>query len=226
MSTAGLYDLAVVVLVIIFAIRGFQKGLIHQIGALISMIAGVVVSVQYMPVLAEYLPGSENVKSVSAFVILLLAATLVVWGIVNAISAVINNLKLNSWNNQMGAILGVVYGILWAIALTFILLVFAVPIPNEGSSAQSGEQSFIMQSKFGPYLTTAALGIIDHLPQGGEKYKFYDYLRQYLQRNANEIKEGNPNLSAAAASSASSDETVSEDEKPRLPQSAEPATGM
>ena len=229
MSTADVYDLAVVVIVIISAIRGYQKGLIHQLGALISMIAGVVVSIQYTPTLAAQLPGSENVRSASAFIILLLAVTLVVWGAVNLISQIITNLKLNSWNNQMGAFLGVIYGILWAVALTFILLVYAVPVPvsqivvdengNQISQTTSNEQSFIMESKTGPFLTTATLWIIDRLPQGGDDYRFYDYLRECLQRNANVIKQDNPDLPKEPFAPNSTDvpASPSDEEKPQLP---------
>ena len=226
MSTADVYDLAVVVIVIISAIRGFQKGLIHQLGALISMIAGVIVSIQFTPTLAAQLPGSDNVRSASAFIILLLGVTLVVWGIVNLISHIITNLNLNSWNNQMGALLGVIYGILWAVALTFILLAFAVPAPvsqivvdengNQISQTTTSEQSFIMKSKTGPVLTTIALGIIDHLPQGGDNYRFYDFLREYLQRNANEIKDGIPDLPKETFTPSSSGSS-SDEEKPQLP---------
>ncbi len=227
MNTSDLYDLSVAVIVIIFAICGYRKGLVHQMGALISMIAGVLVSVRYTPELAAQLPGSENVRSVSAFILLLFAVTLVVWGIVNLISRIITNLKLNSWNNQMGALLGVAYGILWAMALTFILLIYAVPVPESKivvdesglqiSQPSSNEQSFIMESKSGPYLTAATLWIIDRLPQGGEEYRFYDYLREYLQRNAKVIKQDNPDLPQEAFPLSAPDESSQDDEKPQLP---------
>ena len=224
MSTADLYDLSIVVIVIIFAIRGFKKGFVHQIGALISMIAGLVVSVRYMPVLAEQLPVNENFKFICAFTILLFAVTLVVWGIVNLISKIISNLKLNSWNNQMGALFGVVYGVLCSIALTFVLLIYAVPVSapvvNENGvpveQQASNEPSFIMQSKSGPLLTTAALAIIDHLPQGGD-YKFYDSLREYFQQNADEIKKNNPDLQMATNALQTSNESDSDEDKPKLP---------
>ncbi len=229
MNTSDLYDLTVLIIVIVFAIRGYRKGLLHQIGALISMIAGVVVSVRFTPMLAAQLPGSENVRSVSAFILLLLAATLVVWGVVNMLSRIITNLKLNSWNNQMGALLGVVYGILWAMALTFILLIYAVPVPESRivvdenglqiSPAASNEQSFIMESKSGPFLITATLWIIDHLPQGGDDYRFYDYLRECLQRNANVIKQDNPDLPKEPFAPNPTDVPAlpSDEEKPQLP---------
>lgn len=227
MSTADLYDLSVVVIVIIFAIRGFKKGFVHQIGALISMIAGLVVSVRYMPVLAEQLPVNENFKFICAFIILLFAVTLVVWGIVNVIRKIITNLKLNSWDNQMGALLGVFYGILCSIVLTFVLLIYAVPVTtmviNENGvpigQQISNEPSFIMQSKSGPCLTNAALAIIDHLPQG-DNYKIYDSWRVYFQQNAAEIKKNNPDLQIATYSSDTPDESDSE-EKPQLPPSIE-----
>lgn len=227
MNTSDLYDLAILVIVLISAVRGYKKGLIHQLGALISMIAGVIVSIKYTPVLAERLPGNDNIRSVCALIILLLAATLVVWGVVNVLSRIITNLKLNSWNNQMGALLGVVYGILWAITLTFILLIYAAPSPvpkivvdengNQIDQTTSTEQSFIMKSKTGPLLTAAALGIIDHLPQGGEDYRFYGYLRECLQRNAASIKKDNPDLPKETFPLSTPGESSQDDEKPQLP---------
>lgn len=227
MSTADLYDLSVVVIVIIFALRGFRRGFVHQVGALISMIAGLVVSIRYMPILAEQLPVNENMKFICAFIILLLAVTLVVWVVVNIISRIITNLKLNFWNNQMGALLGIFYGILCSVALTFVLLIYAVPIPmtvatengEQIETQASDEPSFIMQSKTGQYLTNAALLIIDLLPQGDD-YALYHSWLVYLQQNADKIKENNPELSVATNSSASaSKESDSDEDKPTLPPS-------
>ena len=226
MNTSDLYDLTIVVLVVIFVIRGYRKGLIHQLGALISMIAGFIVSIKYTPALAAHLPGSDNVRSVSAMVLLLFAVTLAVWGIVNVISRIITNLKLNFWNNQMGALLGLVYGFLWAMTLTFILLIYAVPVPeainavdengNPIEQETSHEQSFIMKSKTGPLLTAAVLGIIDRLPPGGENYRFYDYLRECLQRSANNIKNDNPDLPKETFPLSTPGEPESDDDIPRL----------
>ena len=226
MNTADLYDLIVVIIILIFAIRGYQKGLVNQLGAIISMIVGVVVSVHFTPMLSPYLFGNDNVRYISAFVILIFVATLVIWEIINAISAFITKLKLNFWNNQMGALVGLAYGFLWTMVLTFILLIFAVPSPTivvdeNGKPVEnmaSNEQSFIMASKTGPFLTKTTLVIIDLLPQGGEDYRLYDYLREYLQRNANGIKESNPDLSSEAFSLSGPGKTSSEeDEKPSLP---------
>ena len=131
----------------------------------------------------------------------------------------------------MGALLGIVYGILWTMILTFILLIFAVPQPlknEDGTYVQAPvetEKSFVMNSKLGPYLTSATLAIIDRLPQGGEDYRLYDSLREYLQRNANDIKESNPDLPKETftprAPSAPSDE-----DKPQLPISVPLEPGM
>ena len=199
MNTSDLYDLAILVIVLISAVRGYKKGLIHQLGALISMIAGVIVSIKYTPVLAERLPGNDNIRSVCALIILLLAATLVVWGVVNVLSRIITNLKLNSWNNQMGALLGAVNGIFISMLMTFLLLIFVIPRPtvNEDGSynrvTYDADKSFIKNSFFGPYLTNATLTAIDHLPQGGNS-QFYTNLRDLLQSKAENIKENHPDL--------------------------------
>ncbi len=226
MSTADLFDLTVVIIIVASAFRGYQKGLIHQLGAIISMIIGNIVSVRFTPVLADCLPIHYSFRSASAFVILLVVSTLITWGIINLLSYIVSNLKLNTWNKQMGALLGVAYGFLWAMTLTFILLIYSVPFPaatgvavvdgNPLVQTTTPERSFIMESKSGRFLTKAALEIIDRLPHGGVDYKFYDYLREYLQRNADEIKVNNPDLPKDPFPFSSPD-VGPDDDKPRLP---------
>lgn len=199
MITADLFDLIVVILVIVFAMRGYHKGLVNQLGALIALIVGGAISIRYTPSIADFMPGSGNTQAAVAFVVIVLFVTLIVWNIVNALTRVVTKLKLNSWNNQMGALLGVVNGIVMSMILTFLLLVFAVPqaVKNEdGTYAQATfdkDKSFIMNSKLGPYLTSATLATIDHLPQGGN-CRFYNYMRDLLVSHAEDIKEQNPEL--------------------------------
>lgn len=199
MITSDLFDLIVVILVIVFAMRGYHKGLINQLGALLALIVGGAISIRYTPSIADFMPGSGNTQAAIAFVVIVLFVTLIVWNIVNALTRVVTKLKLNSWNNQMGALLGIVNGIVMSMLLTFLLLVFAVPqaVKNEdGTYAQATfdkDKSFIMNSKLGPYLTSATLATIDHLPQGGN-CRFYNYLRDLLVSHAEDIKEQNPNL--------------------------------
>ena len=229
MNNSDLFDLSVLAIVIGFAVRGYMKGLIYQLGALIAIIIGVIVAFRFTPSLAPYLFGNDNIKSIAAFIILLNLATMVVWGFVNLLSRLVSNLKLNNWNYQMGALLGVVYGILCAMALTFVLLIYAVPesetIVDENEdrieAPVSNGPSFIMQSRTGPFLTRIALVTIDHLPQGGD-CRFYDYWREYFLENANAIKKNNPDLPPDPFQGGSSEEPASDDEKPQLPVSLPP----
>ena len=198
MITAGLYDLFVLFLVCLFAWRGYQKGLVGQLGALLVLIVVAAISVRYTPSLADFL-GNGNASNAIAFVITILIVTLIVWNIVNALSKLVTKLKLKSWNNQMGAFLGLLNGIFISMMMTFLLLVFVIPHPTtneDGTYNQvtyDSDKSFIKNSFFGPYLTSATLTAIDHLPQGGNS-QFYTNLRNLLQSKAETIKENHPDL--------------------------------
>ena len=198
MITAGLYDLIVLALVGVFAMRGYKKGLVNQVGALLTLIVIGTISVFYAPTLSDFMPGSGNTSFAVAFVIIVLISTLVVWNIVNAFTKLVCKLKLKSWNNQMGALLGLINGLFISMILTFCLLVFVIPrsIKNEDGSYTSvtydRDNSFIMNSLFGPCLTSATLTTIDHLPYG--RTQFYNNLREKLQKRAEAIKVQNPNL--------------------------------
>lgn len=194
----GFYDLIVLILVGVFAWRGYQKGLVNQVGALITVIVVGAISVFYAPTLSDYMPGSGNVSFAIAFIIIVLVASLVVWNIVNTLSKLVTKLKLKSWNNQMGAFLGFINGIFVAMIVTFCLLVFAIPRPVKNadgtytSVTYDKDNSFVMNSLFGPYLTSAMLTSIDNLPCG--RTQFYNNLREKLQEKANDIKSQNPDL--------------------------------
>ena len=198
MITAGLYDLFVLFLVCLFAWRGYQKGLVGQLGALLVLIVVAAISVRYTPSLADFL-GNGNGSNAIAFVITILIVTLIVWNIVNALSKLVTKLKLKSWNNQMGAFLGLINGIFISMLMTFLLLVFVLPHPTtneDGTYNQvtyDSDKSFIKNSFFGPYLTNATLTAINHLPQGGNS-QFYTNLRNLLQSKAENIKENHPDL--------------------------------
>ncbi len=199
MITAGLYDLVVLFLVAVFAWRGYQKGLVAQLGALLVLIVVGAISVRYTPSLTDFL-GSGNTSSAISFIIIIIIVTLIVWNIVNSLSKLVTKLKLKSWNNQMGGLLGVINGIFVSMLLTFLLLVFVIPhsAANEnGTYSQvkyDSDKSFVKNSFFGPYLTNAMLTAIDHLPQGSANSQFYNNLRDLLQSRAEDIKENHPDL--------------------------------
>ena len=198
MITAGLYDLFVLFLVCLFAWRGYQKGFVGQLGGLLVLIVVAAISVRYTPSLADFL-GNGNASNAIAFIITILIVTLIVWNIVNALSKLVTKLKLKSWNNQMGAFLGLINGIFISMLMTFLLLVFVIPHPTtneDGTYNQvtyDSDKSFIKNSFFGSYLTNATLTAIDHLPQGGNS-QFYTNLRNLLQSKAENIKENHPDL--------------------------------
>lgn len=199
MITAGLYDLIVLFVIAVFAWRGYQKGLVGQLGALLVLIVVAAISVRYTPSLTDFL-GNGNSSNAIAFIIIILIVTLIVWNIVNALAKLVTKLKLKSWNNQMGAFLGIVNGIFISMLMTFLLLVFFIPHPTtneDGTYNQvtyDSDKSFIKNSFFGPYLTNATLTAIDHLPQGSANSQFYNNLRDLLQNRAENIKENHPDL--------------------------------
>ena len=199
MITAGLYDLIVLFVIAVFAWRGYQKGLVGQLGALLVLIVVAAISVRYTPSLTDFL-GSGNSSNAIAFIIIILIVTMIVWNIVNSLGKLVTKLKLKSWNNQMGAFLGVVNGIFISMLMTFLLLVFFIPHPTANADGTYNQvtydtdKSFIKNSFFGPYLTNATLTAIDHLPQGSANSQFYNNLRDLLQNRAENIKENHPDL--------------------------------
>lgn len=124
-------DIILLIIILFFVFRGFRAGLVGAVGALLGIIVGIWVGSNFMDEVATWLIGflnfnNQSLASILAFVLIFIVVNIIfstaVW-IINSIFHVIP--LINFANKIIGALIGLLGGILFISALVYLLSVFA-----------------------------------------------------------------------------------------------------
>ncbi len=125
-------DIVLLVMLVAAVIVGSKKGLIREIIALAILTATVIVSINYIDIIAEkiyaQLGGSPLVTAILSFVVLL-AIIYAVFKVLGMLFYRVANLqKLGKKDQLGGALVGALRG--WVIISFLVFLVFLAPMPD------------------------------------------------------------------------------------------------
>src|SRR5262245_53478682 len=126
------FDYAVLGIVGLSVLVSLFRGAIREIMALLSWIGGFLFALHFAPMLSVLLPASVAhpwLRSCPAFGALMLVS-LILFGLMTmALSRVVRNAGLGSWDRMMGVVFGLVRGLLILIGL--VLVAGMTPLPRE-----------------------------------------------------------------------------------------------
>ena len=169
------YDVVMFVIVGIMILVGAWKGLAWQIAIVASIIVSFWVAISFEKSLADLLTVIDAPwNSYIAMILLYLGTSLGIWFLFACSARFIEKLELKGFDRQMGAIIGVVNGILVCCVLTL----FASMGGNEKLD------SSLTRSKSAPYINHVLNQIRPLIP---EKYSetvnpHFDHLQEILDR--------------------------------------------
>jgi len=102
-------DVIGILLLILFFVRGFQKGLIIAVFSLIGTVVGVICALKFSHTLAQYLDKHHIVTNgwgqVVAYIGIFILVASVIWMIAKLIEAALKALLLGFFNKLAGAVL-------------------------------------------------------------------------------------------------------------------------
>lgn len=156
----NILDIILLICFIPAAIQGFQKGFISQVIAIISIIAGVWLSVQFASEvtvwLAQYIQGSEQVLKVVSFALIFIA---VIAGLALLGRLVEGTVKLImlGWLNRL---LGVVFSLVKASLIVGLIIMAFCSLNN---TFQFVSEDVLNQSVLFPPLKNMAYTIFPYL---------------------------------------------------------------
>ena len=156
----NILDIILLICFIPAAIQGFQKGFISQVIAIISIIAGVWLSVQFASEvtvwLAQYIQGSEQVLKVVSFALILIA---VIAGLALLGRLVEGTVKLImlGWLNRL---LGVVFSLVKASLIVGLIIMAFCSLNN---TFQFVSEDVLNQSVLFPPLKNMAYTVFPYL---------------------------------------------------------------
>jgi membrane protein required for colicin V production len=121
------YDLFMLVVLVAAIAWGAWKGLAWQIASIASLAVSYFVSLNFRGQLSQFITASPPWNVFLALLILFLGTSLVVWVGFNFVSELIEKVKLQSFDRQVGALFGFAKGVLLCVLITL----FAVTLMSE-----------------------------------------------------------------------------------------------
>ena len=118
------YDLLMLLVLVATAMFGFWKGMAWQIASLASLVVSYFAALNFADQLAPKISSHAPWNKFVAMLAIYMGTSFVIWTLFRLVSGVIDKVKLESFDRQMGALFGFAKGVLLCIAITF----FAVTI--------------------------------------------------------------------------------------------------
>jgi membrane protein required for colicin V production len=138
------YDVLMLVVLVAATIFGMWKGMAWQIASLASLVLSYFVALKFADRLAPTFQGiaPPPLNKFVAMLLIYMATSFVIWSLFRFVSGVIDRVKLEYFDRQMGALFGFAKGVLLCVAITF----FAVSLLPQPQKEQ------IMASQSGHYI--------------------------------------------------------------------------
>ena len=136
------YDLLMLLVLAAATMFGFWKGMAWQVASLASLVVSGFVAWRFAdqlaPMFGEHSPWNKSVAMLAIYI----GTSFVIWNLFRLVSGMIDRVKLDGFDHQMGAIIGFAKGVLLTIAITF----FAVTILPQN------QKDMIIASRTGEYI--------------------------------------------------------------------------
>ncbi len=161
------YDLLMLIVLVGATIMGAFKGLVWQLASLASIGVSYLVAVNFRGVVAELIPAEHPWNAFAAMLVLYLGTSLLVWIGFRMIYKTIDELKLRSFDRQLGAIFGAAKGVVLCVVVTL----FAVTLLKDE------QRQTIMASRSGQYISQLL-----HEARGIMPAELQEVIEPYLDR--------------------------------------------
>jgi membrane protein required for colicin V production len=133
------YDLLMLVVLGAATLFGFWKGMAWQIASLASLVVSYIAALRFSAQLAPVFGESAPLNRFVAMLVIYVVTSFVIWTLFRLVSGVIDKVRLESFDRQLGAMFGFAKGVLLCVAITFFAVTLLPPAQGEAIvSSQSG----------------------------------------------------------------------------------------
>ena len=161
------YDILMLVILVAVTLHGAWKGMAWQVASLAAIGLSIFTAARFSPALAPWLGKQEPWNRFLAMLVLYLATSLAIWLVFRWVSELINKVKLQQFDHQVGAVFGLGKAILYCLVITF----FAVTLSETSRQA-------VLHARSGYYAAVITRNAVPVLPQEIRK-KLGEYIDQF-----------------------------------------------
>src|SRR3990172_2115140 len=106
------YDILMLLVLVAATLFGFWKGMAWQIASLASLVVSYFAALRFAdqlaPMISDHAPWNKFVAMLAIYI----GTSFVIWTVFRLISGVIDKVKLDGFDHQMGALIGLAKGVL------------------------------------------------------------------------------------------------------------------
>lgn len=161
------YDIIMLIVLLTTTFIGFRKGLAWQIASVAAIVVSYIVAIQFRDVVAARINTAPPWNTFLAMLILYVGTSFAIWVLFQMVRGGIDRSKLEGFDQQLGALLGLGKGVLLCVIITF----FAVTLLGDS------QRQTIIQSRSGYYIAQLIDQADTVMPA-----ELHDFLHPYLQR--------------------------------------------
>lgn len=114
--------IGILVFIAYFGFRGFQRGLIDEVGRLVGLVLAVILAYRFSPLVADYIPLANDLAQAAVAFVAIFVVTLTIMAILTRIVRALVELVLLEWLDKLG---GTVFGVLKSIIVLGVLIYVA-----------------------------------------------------------------------------------------------------
>lgn len=188
----GTYDLLMLAILVGLTLYGYFKGMAWQVAYVASFVASYFLATRFADQMAPRITGLTGIgppaNKFVAMAAIYAVASFGIWMLFRMVSKMIDRVKMEGFDHQMGAFLGFGRGVLWCVAVTFVTLTIA-PIPVAWKQQ-------VVQSRSGFYIATLIDKTESVFPP-----EVHQVVGPYLERLGNELGGGGQQPGALQPSS-------------------------
>jgi membrane protein required for colicin V production len=134
------YDLLMLLVLVCATIFGFWKGMAWQLASLASLVVSYVVALNFSERLAPTFGSTAPWNRFVAMLVIYMVTSFMIWTAFRLVSGMIDKVKLEAFDKQLGAMFGFAKGVLLCVAVTFFAVTLLPPAQGEMIvGSQSGQ---------------------------------------------------------------------------------------
>jgi membrane protein required for colicin V production len=192
------YDLMMLLVLVATTLFGYWKGMAWQIASLASLVVSYFAALRFSAQLAPTFGETAPLNRFVAMLVIYIVTSFVIWTLFRLVSGAIDKVKLETFDSQMGALVGAAKGVLLCIAITFFAVTLLPPAQGEAIvNSQSGRYIVALLDKSHSVFPPEIHQIIDPYVN-----KVEERLNPNFQPHGNELQGLWPNQAAQSQSPA------------------------
>lgn len=119
-----IYDLLMILVLVATTVFGYWKGMAWQIASLASLIVSYFGALRFSESLAPVIKLDPPLNRFAAMLLIYMFSSFVIWMMFRLVAGVIDKVRLESFDRQLGAVFGLAKGALLCVVITFFAVTF------------------------------------------------------------------------------------------------------